>query len=160
MKIAAAFLFTLIISIPVYPQKYLTLPYYNVDSLLQLLPSQKGEERINSLNCLAVMLFYENTERSIAYTKEAMNLAKELDYDKGIADAFRNRGYIFQHQGNFPKALDNFLEALSIFERLNDNYTLGWMYYDIARTHYLANNYPKAIEYGYKALDIFRLPAK
>jgi tetratricopeptide (TPR) repeat protein len=156
MKIAAAFLFTLLLSLPCFPQKYLTLPYYNVDSLLQLLPDQQGEERVNSLNCLAVMLFYEKTDLSIAYTEEAMNLAKELDYDQGIADAFRNWGYIYQYQGNFPKALDNYIEALSLCEELDLKHTVGWIYYDIARTHFLASNYEKTIEYGYKALDVFR----
>lgn len=156
MKVAITFLFTLLLSLPCFPQKYLTLPYYNVDSLMELLPGQQGEERVNSLNCLAVMLFYEKTDVSIAFTEEAMNLAKELEYDKGIADACRNWGYIYQYQGSFPKALDNYLEALSLYEKLDLKHTVAWVYYDIARTHYLASNYEKTIEYGYKALDVFR----
>ncbi len=156
MKIAPIFLLTVLLSTPCFPQRYLTLPYYNIDSLRQILPYQQGEERVNTLNRMAVMLFYDDTPGSMVYAEEAMDLAQKLNFEKGIADAYRNRGYIFQHQGNFPKALDNFLEALPIYEKLNNRHTVGWVYYDLARTHYLAANYQKTIEYGYMALDVFR----
>ncbi|HNS16854.1 MAG TPA: tetratricopeptide repeat protein [Bacteroidales bacterium] len=156
MKIAPTFLFAVLLATPCFPQRYLTLPYYNVDSLRQMLPYQRGEEQVNTLNRLAVMLFYNDTAGSRAYEEEAIDLAQELDYERGIADAYRNRGYIYQHQGNFPKALDNFLESFSIYEMLDDKHTIGWIYYDLARAHYLAANCQKTIEYGYKALAVFR----
>jgi hypothetical protein len=82
-------------------QKYICLKTYNIDSLLLILPDQTGEERVNSLNNLAVSLSFIDYDQSMHYANEAMNLAKELNYKEGIAAAFRNHGQIFVYQGNY-----------------------------------------------------------
>jgi tetratricopeptide (TPR) repeat protein len=147
---------TILLSIPGFSQKYSNLKTYNVDSLLLILPDQIGEDRVNSLNYLAVSLSFIDFDQSIQYADEAMNLAKEVDYEEGIAAAFRNYGQIYVYQGNWPQALNNYLEALVIYEKLEKTRTAGWVCYEIGKTHYFANNYEKASEYAYIALDIFR----
>jgi tetratricopeptide (TPR) repeat protein len=107
------------------------------------------------LNCLAISLFFSDTERSINYVDEAMKLAKDNDYQQGIAKAFRNFGHIYQYQGNYPKALNNYHEALALCNDIGEKREAGWICYDIAETHYFANNYEKAHEYANIALDIF-----
>jgi len=144
------------LSLRIYCQKYIHLKTYNVDSLLVILPDQIGEERVNSLNNLAVSLSFVDYDLSMQYAKEAMNLAKELDYEAGISAAYRNHGQIYVYQGNYPQALNNYLEALAIYENLEKKRTAGWVCYEIGKIHYFANNYEKAIEYGYIALDKFR----
>ncbi len=139
-----------------FTQKYIHLEIYNVDSLLLILPDQLTEERVNTLNRLSGSLFFEESDLSEHYAEEAMNLADELNYEEGIANAFRNYGYIFQFQGNYPQALDNYLKALSCYEKLDKKHTAAWVCYDIAKTHYLARSYEKTIEYGYIALEKFR----
>ena len=66
------------------------IDYYNVDSLHLILPGQQAEERVNTLNRLAVSLYFEKIELAEQYAEEALNLAKELDYQEGIANAFWN----------------------------------------------------------------------
>lgn len=139
-----------------FSQKYINLKTYNIDSLLVILPDQVREERVNSLNCLTVSLSFVDYDQSKQYADEAMNLAKELDYKEGIAAAFRNYGQIYVYQGNYPQALSNYLEALSIYDKLGEKNTAGWVCYEIAKAHYFANNYGKTIEYGNIALNIFR----
>ncbi len=143
-------------SCQVFSQKYINLKTYNVDSLLAILPGQTGKERVNSLNYLAVSLSFIDYDQSMLYAGQAMDLAKALNYGKGIADAFRNYGQIHVFQGSYPQALDNYLQALSLFEELDDKHTAGWVCYEIAKTHYFASNYEKTIEYGNKALELFR----
>ncbi|NQV02716.1 MAG: tetratricopeptide repeat protein, partial [Bacteroidia bacterium] len=72
------------------------------------------------------------------------------------AAAIRNFGHLNFYQSNYPDALNNFLEALHIYEKLDQRNAVGQVYYDIARTHYMARNYEKAIEYGYITLDKYR----
>jgi len=88
-------------------QKFVNLKTYNVDSLLLVLPDQQAEERVNSLNNLAVSLYFDEFDLGQQYADEAMNLAKDLNYQEGIADAFRNFGYINFYQGNYPEAFNN-----------------------------------------------------
>lgn len=149
-------LLTLSVAISGISQKHLNFPTWKVDSLLLILPDQQAEERVNSLNNLAVSLSFVDAEVSRDYADKAMNLSDELNYMEGKAGAFRNYGHIFQYQGNYPQALNNYLKALSLYDKLGIKHTSAWVCYDIARTHYFAHNYEKTIEYGYQALDIFR----
>ncbi|MBE0637863.1 MAG: histidine kinase [Bacteroidales bacterium] len=134
-------------------QKFLCLKTYNVDSLLQILPEQHDEERVNTLNWLATSLHFEDTALSRKYADEAMELAVRLNYEAGKADAFRNKGHLQHFLSNYPKALQNYYEALSIVERLENKRIAYWIYYDIARTHFYAGNYEKAVEYGNLAIE-------
>ncbi|MCK5839698.1 MAG: histidine kinase, partial [Bacteroidales bacterium] len=95
---------------------------------------------------------------STRYAEEAMILAVRLDYQEGVACAYRNLGYINIYKSNFPGALNNFFESLQIFEKLNRKHTVADIYYDIAFTHYFANNFEKACEYGFISLNKFREP--
>jgi tetratricopeptide (TPR) repeat protein len=156
MKCAIVFLFSILLSIPGISQKYLSLKTYNVDSLLLILPDQIGEERVNSLNSLAVSLFFIDYEASKQYADEAMNLAKNVNYEKGIADAYRNYGHIYVYQGKFPQSLNNLLESLSLYEKLDEKHLAATVLYEVARLHYFARNYEKAAEYCFKSLDKFR----
>ncbi|MCD4730097.1 MAG: histidine kinase [Bacteroidales bacterium] len=139
-------------------QKFINLETYNVDSLLLILPDQQAEERTNILNNLAVSLSFIDFDSSMQYAGEAMKLSKELNYELGIADVFRNYGHINFSQGNYPMALNNYHEALTLYEKLDKKYTAAWVCYDLAKTHFCASNFEKTIEYGYIALDLFRQP--
>nr|NQU90006.1 tetratricopeptide repeat protein [Bacteroidota bacterium] len=141
-----------------FAQKFINLETYNVDSLLLILPGQQGVEKVNSLNNLAVSLSFIDYERSKQYADEAMNLSKDLDYKEGTADAFRNYGHIYFSQGNYPKALNNYHEALILYENLDNKHTAAWVCYDLAKTHYCTSNFEKTIEYGHMALNIFHEP--
>jgi len=141
-----------------FSQEYICLETYNVDSLLLVLPDQHSEDRIKTLNMLSISLCYEEFAKSKQYAIEAMNLSKELDYQKGIADSYRNLGHIDFYQSNFADALINYLESLQLYEKLDKEHTVAPIYFDIAKTHLIARNYEKAIEYANIALDKFREP--
>lgn len=139
-----------------FAQKFISFPTYNVDSLLLILPDQLAEERVNSLNKLAASLSFVDSDLSWQYVDEAMNLAEELDYKEGIAEAFQNYGYINVYRSNYPKALNNYLQALSCYEKLGEKNRSAWLCSAIASAHYFAGNYAKAIEYSNIALDKYR----
>nr|NQU92210.1 histidine kinase [Bacteroidota bacterium] len=149
-------LFLVFLTCECFAQNFLSFATYNVDSLLFILPFQHENERVNSLIRLAKSLSFQDFDLSERYAEEAMNLAKELDYQEGIAAAFRNLGLIRFYQDNYPEALKNGFEALQIYEKLNNKHSIADTYYDIAIVHYYARNYEKAIEYGNIALDKFR----
>ena len=120
------------------------------------MPCQQAEERVNTLNNLAVSLSFVDFEQSKQYADEAMSLSNELNYVEGKATAFQNYGHIFTYQGKYPQALSGYLEALSYYEKLDKKHPAGWIYAHIAKTHLLARNFEKAIDYWYLALKKFR----
>ena len=114
-----------------FAQKFLMIDYYNVDSLLLILPGQQAEERVNTLNRLAVSLYFEKIELAEQYAEEALNLAKELDYQEGIADAFLIVSTIYMYLGNYPDGLNMAFEALRIYEKLDKKSAVAIVYADI-----------------------------
>jgi tetratricopeptide (TPR) repeat protein len=136
-----------------FSQKFACLETWDPDSLLSVLPNQYGEERVNTLNRLATSVHFEDTASGRKYADQAMELADQLNYEAGKADAFRNKGHLYQYLSNYPKALQNYYEALSIAERLDQKHTVYWLVYDIASTHFYAGNYEKAVEYGNVAIE-------
>jgi len=139
-----------------FSQTYIDLKTYDIDSLLLVLPDQLDEERVNTLNKVAISLCYEKFSLAEQYAEEAMSLAKELNYQQGIAIAYWNFGKICYYQDNYPGALKNFFEALSMYEKLNDKYNIAVLYYEIAAIHFYARNFEKVFEYGNIALNKFR----
>jgi len=136
-------------------QQYLYQESYDVDSMLLILPGQEGEEKVNTLNALAVSLSFQDFELCKQYADEAMILAMEINFQEGVADAYRNLGHLNFYKSNYPEALNNYLEALQIYKQLNQRNTIGQLYYDIAKTHFIARNYEKVLEYGRMALEKF-----
>ena len=82
IRIIFIFLFTIFYASG-HPQKFLSFPTYDVDSILAILPNQFAEERINSLNKLATSLSFIDAELSKQYTAEAMKLSAEISYEEG-----------------------------------------------------------------------------
>ncbi len=150
------FVFFIIASISCLAQKYLYFESYNIDSLLNILPDQVSEDRVNTLNKLGITLSYQNAILSKQYADEALQLAREINYEEGMADAMLNFGYIYQFDGNFPQALNNYFAALELYEKLGMKRSVGKVYHSIAYIHYLVRNYYKTVEYSYKALEVFR----
>jgi hypothetical protein len=145
----------ILFSIPCFTQKNINLKTYNVDSILLILPEQVGEERVNSLNSLAISLCYEEFDLAEQYSGEAMRLANEYNYKEGIGAAYRNFGYINFFKSNYPEALNNFFESFHIYEELDRKHTSADIYYEIACTHYYANNDDKTVEYALISLNKF-----
>ncbi|MCB2222359.1 MAG: histidine kinase [Bacteroidetes bacterium] len=141
-----------------FSQKYKDLKIYNTDSLSIILPTQKGEERVQTLNKLALSLFFKDFKLGEQYAQEAMSLSNEIDYQEGIALTYRTFGRFHYYQGNYPDAVGNFLESLRIYEKLDMKYLVARVYYEVAESNYFVGNYEKALEYGYISLDKFREP--
>ena len=74
--LAVILLITIIFVSQCFAQKFINLETYNVDSLLLILPGQQAEEKVNTLNNLAVSLSFVDFEQSKQYADEAMDLQR------------------------------------------------------------------------------------
>ncbi len=145
-------------SIYTFSQQYLPLGEYNVDSLQAVLLNQQGEERINTLNNHAITIAYDDVDLSKQYAGKAIEIASEIGYQEGIAEAYWILGWVSYFESNYVDALSKFYLSLDIFEDLNLRYNMARIYAGIAVVNFYAANYEKAIEYCQLALDIFREP--
>ena len=137
-------------------QQYIWHKGHDVDSLLEVIVKQDGYDRIKTLNHLAYSLYFIDFEVSKQYAEEAMDLSEKLGYKEGIAEAYRNLGYIYWYGGDYPEALKKCHKSMTLYEELNNRYKLARLYEVIAGIHYNCKNIQKAQEYVNTAMNIFK----
>jgi tetratricopeptide (TPR) repeat protein len=128
-----------------------------IDSLyavLQTLPSDTN--RVNCLNELAVQYGDNNVFKSIEAAHEALTIAKLIDFERGMADAYGSLGAGYSDAGNYSKAVEYLLNALHIAERRNDLSELARNYHDIGTVYTQDGNLDKGMQYYQKAVEIWK----
>lgn len=139
-----------------YSQAFNDIEWYDVDSLIHVLPDQIEHNRLNTLNALAASLSFEDKVKCQFYASQALSLAEELEDNEGIAAAYRNFGRSEFYDGNYPKALEYFQESLNLYEIQDNKYFVAQLLEDLATTHFFARNLDKAFELIHEALAVFR----
>ncbi|WP_034041712.1 tetratricopeptide repeat protein [Wocania ichthyoenteri] len=125
-----------------------------LDSLLTILPYSRGKDKIPLLNRVAEIYWSINSNKTIEYANEALQLAQEFNdkNQEGLALINLCQGYLFNDF--YDKALQLGLQSLEIRKGIENDYdlaftlrTLGWLYYDIGY-------FDKALEYHTETLKI------
>lgn len=126
-----------------------------IDSLNNILVSTGDDERrrIDILNELGYRYWIVNSNRSIEYGKEALELARQEDYLNGIAFASRVLGVSYWTIGNPKLALENLTAAQQVYENINDPegaanclMNTGMVYADMRDYQQALEIYDKSIE--------------
>ena len=118
---------------------------------------------IDAENVLGVSeLRSSQLEEGLKYTRKAVKLAKEENYERGLGSAYRNIGLYLVYTGNRVNAMDTLQMSLDIFERLGDstNYATtllvkGMAHAYAGETNEAITTYEDAIKYFGEA-DSFR----
>jgi tetratricopeptide (TPR) repeat protein len=150
-------LLLIIILISVIPLGYKAFAQQNkIDSLLTLLKTVP-EDTNKVMHLYRVCNEYRNIsefDNGLVYGKQALELAQNLGFKKGIANAYNNIGIIYEHIGNYPEALKNHFAALKIREEIDDKKSIATSYMNIGNTYKNQGNYPEALKNHFAALKI------
>ncbi|RWY53635.1 tetratricopeptide repeat protein [Mucilaginibacter gilvus] len=96
---------------------------------------------------------YTSPEQTIEVADKALALARELNYNRGIGEAYRVMGIGNYYLNQAGKAIDSYLKALDVFKSINDLRSQAKVLNNIGNL-YLDNNKDKALEYLNSALGI------
>ncbi len=89
-----------------------------VDSLTQVLENKLSDTtRINTLNQLGDIYSVLDSSKTAKYVGEALSMAYEIEYKKGIVDALGNKAYSLMVGGNYQESLSVFKEAYLISKK-------------------------------------------
>src|SRR5689334_13867792 len=121
----------------------------SADSLKALLNRADDSVKVDVLNQLVIHLREGNNAEAMEYSTRARDLALKLNYQKGLAGALGNIGWIYYRRGEFPAALEQSTQSLAISESIKDYDELG------RGLNNLASIYVEEKEYG-KALSAFK----
>ncbi len=110
----------------------------------------KDTNEVNALNKAGYNARLTKPRETIVYAERALKLARQLKYDKGIAEALRIKG-IGQYYTDLPdSALNRYYDALAIYEKLNDERGVAKVYNNIGNLYQMID-YDKALENFSKA---------
>jgi class 3 adenylate cyclase/Tfp pilus assembly protein PilF len=128
-----------------------------VDSLVGEIA--KAKEDTNKVNLLTYVSFaYQNINprEGIMYGEQGKELAINLDWKEGVADAYNAIGCNYRIKSDYPTALEYFFKALQINEEINDKQGIAHNVGNIGIVYKAQGDYNKALEYYNKALNIYQ----
>ncbi|MES2397083.1 MAG: tetratricopeptide repeat protein [Bacteroidota bacterium] len=128
----------------------------NIDSLQLLLKKDNADtNKVIHSNFLCREYAKIGLYDSAMYVSEnALQLAQQLNFKKGIAKCYNNIGIVYSIKGNYPQAIDNFLKALKINEALKNKNGIAVLLGNIGNIYKTQDDYPKALYYYFKALKM------
>ena len=78
------------------------------------------QEKIDELNQQAWNIRVKDSPRAFLLSKKALELARNINYTKGIAEGTRSLGFCYGRLSQYDEAMPALKESLSLFESLND----------------------------------------
>jgi tetratricopeptide (TPR) repeat protein len=100
---------------------------------------------------LAEIYWYSNPDTSFFIAQQGFALARQIRFIKGEADCLRNIGVILDLSGNYPAALEHYLQALKKYESLNDQKGMIKIYADLGAVYTEQGDQNLAIYYTWKS---------
>ncbi|HMV08396.1 MAG TPA: tetratricopeptide repeat protein [Cyclobacteriaceae bacterium] len=125
----------------------LTPSVAQTDSLLKVLDTAKNDRKVKVLNELFRANLASNPVKAIGYTREALNLATEINDQKGVAASYNNLGVAYKNQGALDKALEYYIRSLKIYETLDNKEGIATTKNNIATIYSIKGDYGQAMKY-------------
>src|SRR5690606_11858199 len=91
-----------------------------IDSLEHLIGKSESEKKVDTLLLLCEAYFSSDFNKSLSYSKEALKLSEQLNYQLGIAIVNNNIGYTLTDLGDFRAALEHYQISIDLFQQLGD----------------------------------------
>ncbi|MBC7861951.1 MAG: tetratricopeptide repeat protein [Bacteroidia bacterium] len=154
MKPGGQYLFFLVMNLLLMPGNFFSQSK-TADSLLGRLKNAKEDSnKVNLLNDLGWEIKEHNPDSAILLSKNAIAIAKKIQWNKGTGDAYNNLGAYSYLKAEYADALSWHTAALKIRTLTNDRKGIAASFGNIGLVYRMLGNYSMAIEFYFKALKI------
>lgn len=123
------------------------------DSLQRLLEKSSGKRKVELYIQLSDLYQYIDSRKSIEYCYDGLELAKRLNYKRGIANLYSGLGYHYTYVDE-QKALEYSFLGLKLRQELGDLSEISSSYNNLGMLFYFQGQYRKAIDYLLKSLKV------
>ncbi|MBI3501622.1 MAG: tetratricopeptide repeat protein [Bacteroidetes bacterium] len=127
----------------------------SIEELEAKLKSASAEDKPGILNQLSEAYQKTNTDKSIDYAEQALKAARKLDDADGETGALINLGDAYTSKNNSKKAIQNYKEAIKIFDQYNTPVSSAYLWNKIADVYVSGQSYDDALAADAKALELF-----
>lgn len=119
---------------------------------------KEDTQKVNILNEIAFKFYAKNIDSTKKYALQALEIAKRIDFKKGIGKSFCNLGIYYSQikPPNKEKALEYLKQYLSIAQQINDYKEIGNAFDNLSFFYFDNQDYLNSHLYSEKALTYFR----
>jgi serine phosphatase RsbU (regulator of sigma subunit) len=129
--------------------------FQEIDSLKNLLPLlERDTNQVIVLNLLSEKLYKSQPDTALLYSEQALKLAEQLDYKRGVGKAYHNIGVVYYRNARYTESINYYVMAVKVLEEINDKNTLQKTYNNIGNVFFQQLNFDKAEEYYLASLRI------
>ena len=127
-----------------------------IESLIKKLTanSKNDTTKVLLLNTINYNICSISPLKAFDYSQNALRIAKELNYGKGIADSYRGISLSYYYRTDNDKSMQFALLALKEYEQCNLQEGISWSYGTIGLSYLLGLNLDKAMYYFKLSLDL------
>ncbi|MFN3840159.1 MAG: tetratricopeptide repeat protein [Cyclobacteriaceae bacterium] len=143
-----------VITILLFWTSVLSAQHENIDSLEEKLPATSDKDKINILIQLAELYYNPDVKKSLQYSEQALELAKQLNDEQGIYRASKVLRRIHRRFGNFAVAAEYTLQSLPLLETKKDTLELLDSYLMLGNIYSSMENYKAAHIYLLRAVTL------
>src|SRR5688500_4705623 len=126
-----------------------------IDLLQAVLDTARNDRKVKTLNELFRANLRSDPVKALAYTREALSLATEINDQKGMAASYNNLGIVYRNQGALDKALEYYIISLKIYETLQNKEGIATTKNNISTIYSLKNEYGQAMKYLEESYNLF-----
>lgn len=128
----------------------------NIDSLVSSLPTVKDTAKVELLVEISSYFSENESNKSLDYAGQALALAQEIKYKKGIQEGLHAQAIAFYHQLDYENALKNYREELDYLDTLNNLVAYTMVLNNIGLIYEILGDCPKAIQYHQKGVELMK----
>ena len=161
-RFIALLLFAILASMQIYAQKQKLLNP-SIDSLITQLNDASDSVKVDLLNKIAYNYYYFDNDSTEFYAIQAIDLAAELNYVKGLAEAQRMMGIAFKARNDEGKAIDWLYKSLKTARSIGDHQgiadnlnSLGVLFTSIEDHRQALRYYTQSLKYQQLAGNVLR----
>ena len=114
----------------------------------------RDSNRVTAVLKLADAMVYTDPATAMRHADEALGIAQEINWTKGIALAWRQKGNAYYYFTDNPAAMDSYIKALNVARPLGLKELDASLYNNLANIYSDNRQYDKALGYYRQFLDV------
>lgn len=119
-----------------------------IDSLIEFIRIEKPDTvKVTLMDDLCWEYMYTDPEQSISYAKEALVLARKLNFPRGEGKLLNTLGVIHANFANYQNAMKYYNEAIHVREAIHDEHGVAVCLINIGNIYVYQGNYDSTIAY-------------
>jgi signal transduction histidine kinase len=109
---------------------------------------------VDALNRIGMLSSEQSADTTLVYANKARDIARRIDYARGVADATNNLGIFFDISGSSELALHYYSDAYNLYNRLKDTSNVAQTLMNLAMVYNTNGNDNKAIALYNEAMHL------